>query len=91
MARTGRARRGARRARGVPHHGSAAARRPPLVVESWRRSARSGVDPDAPQPDVSITDADLGAYRSQHPLARAMPIVRDLLVAGLAGRARSSR
>ncbi|MNW63273.1 hypothetical protein D3C74_414710 [compost metagenome] len=57
----------------------------PLVAESWRRSARSGVDPDSPQPDTSITDLDLGAYRSQHPLARAMPIVRDLLVAGLAG------
>ena len=57
----------------------------PLVAESWRRSARSGVDPDSPQPDTSITDLDLGAYRSQHPLARAMPVVRDLLVAGLAG------
>ncbi|MBD7951482.1 sigma-54-dependent transcriptional regulator family protein [Oerskovia rustica] len=57
----------------------------PLVAASWRRSARSGVDPDVPHPDVSMSDADLGAYRARHPLARAMPIVRDLLVAGLAG------
>ncbi|MFF2620848.1 transcriptional regulator [Oerskovia jenensis] len=57
----------------------------PLVAASWRRSARSGVDPDVPHPDVSMSDADLGSYRAHHPLARAMPIVRDLLVAGLAG------
>ncbi|MBD7998554.1 MULTISPECIES: GAF domain-containing protein [Oerskovia] len=57
----------------------------PLVAASWRRSARSGVDPDVPHPDVSMSDADLGPYRARHPLARAMPIVRDLLVAGLAG------
>ncbi|TGJ95588.1 phytochrome sensor protein, partial [Actinotalea fermentans ATCC 43279 = JCM 9966 = DSM 3133] len=57
----------------------------PLVAASWRRSARSGVDPDVPQPDVSMSDADLGTYRARHPLASAMPVVRDLLVAGLAG------
>lgn len=57
----------------------------PLVAESWRRSARSGVDPDTSRPEVSMSDADLASYRAQHPLARAMPIVRDLLVAGLVG------
>jgi hypothetical protein len=55
----------------------------PLVAASWRRSARSGVDPDSPRVDVSMTDVDLHAYRSRHPLARALPVVRDLLVDGL--------
>jgi hypothetical protein len=32
-----------------------------------------------------MPDADLDAYRSQHPLAAALPIVRDLLVDGLDG------
>ncbi|WP_321575467.1 GAF domain-containing protein [Oerskovia douganii] len=57
----------------------------PLVAASWRRSARSGVDPDVAHPEVSMSDQDLTSYRAHHPLARAMPIVRDLLVEGLAG------
>jgi transcriptional regulator of acetoin/glycerol metabolism len=52
----------------------------PLVLDSWRRSLRSGVDPDAAQPPVDLTDDELAAYRDAHPLAPIMPIIRRLLV-----------
>lgn len=58
----------------------------PVVAESWRRSAASGVDPDgAPLP--ALPQDDLREYRANHPLAAAMPVVRRLLVdaAGAAG------
>lgn len=50
----------------------------PVVAESWRRSLRSGVDPDGPDGDGGLADADLEDHRSRHPLAVAMPLVRDL-------------
>lgn len=56
----------------------------PLVVASWRRSARSGVDPDAPAAEVALDDARLGDHRRHHPLAAAMPVLRELLVTPLA-------
>jgi hypothetical protein len=49
-----------------------------VVADSWRRSARAGVGPDGTA-SVELTDADLGSYRAEHPLARAMPLVRELL------------
>ncbi|MFI9248910.1 GAF domain-containing protein [Streptomyces sp. NPDC053069] len=49
-----------------------------VVAESWRRSARAGVAPDATA-GVELTDADLGAYRAEHPLARVMPLFRELM------------
>ncbi|MFD8719014.1 GAF domain-containing protein [Streptomyces sp. NPDC059629] len=49
-----------------------------VVAESWRRSARAGVVPDAAA-RVELTDGDLGAYRAEHPLARVMPLFRELL------------
>ncbi|MGI5452678.1 GAF domain-containing protein [Streptomyces sp. CA-249302] len=49
-----------------------------VVAESWRRSARAGVGPDGTA-DVELTDGDLGAYRAEHPLARVMPLFRELL------------
>jgi hypothetical protein len=52
----------------------------PLVLESWRRSLRSGVDPDRNLPPVDLTDDELEAYRDAHPLAPLMPLVRRLLV-----------
>ncbi|ROS76453.1 helix-turn-helix domain-containing protein [Cellulomonas sp. PhB143] len=52
----------------------------PFVAASWRRSARSGVDPDVVGVDVSIDDADLAAYRAGHALAPVMPVVRELLL-----------
>ncbi|MFF0745250.1 GAF domain-containing protein [Streptomyces sp. NPDC004111] len=49
----------------------------PVVAESWRRSARARVSPDG-HARVELADDDLGAYRDSHPLARAMPLVREL-------------
>ncbi|MEW2494859.1 GAF domain-containing protein [Streptomyces nodosus] len=50
----------------------------PVVADSWRRSARAGVGPDGTA-RVELTDGDLGSYRAEHPLARVMPLVRELL------------
>lgn len=50
----------------------------PVVAESWRRSARAGVGPDGTA-HVELTDGDLGAYRAEHPLARVMPLFRELM------------
>ncbi|MFC3575181.1 GAF domain-containing protein [Streptomyces yaanensis] len=49
-----------------------------VVADSWRRSARAGVGPDGTA-RVELTDGDLGSYRAEHPLARVMPLVRELL------------
>ncbi|MFG2957972.1 GAF domain-containing protein [Streptomyces sp. NPDC048291] len=49
-----------------------------VVAESWRRSARAGVGPDGAA-RVELTDGDLGAYRAEHPLARVMPLFRELM------------
>jgi hypothetical protein len=49
-----------------------------VVAESWRRSARAGVGPDGTA-SVELVDGDLGAYRAEHPLARVMPLFRELL------------
>ncbi|MEH0542221.1 GAF domain-containing protein [Streptomyces sp. B21-105] len=49
-----------------------------VVADSWRRSARAGVGPDGTA-DVELTDGDLGTYRSEHPLARVMPLFRELM------------
>lgn len=52
----------------------------PLVLESWRRSAALHVDPDRRASPVPLSDDELCTARSTHPLQRAMPIVRKLLV-----------
>ncbi|TXS46274.1 GAF domain-containing protein [Streptomyces sp. uw30] len=49
-----------------------------VVADSWRRSARAGVGPDGTA-CVELADGDLGAYRAEHPLARVMPLFRELL------------
>lgn len=49
-----------------------------VVAESWRRSARAGVGPDGTA-SVELADGDLGAYRAEHPLARVMPLFRELM------------
>ncbi|WP_078962613.1 GAF domain-containing protein [Streptomyces sp. TP-A0875] len=49
-----------------------------VVAASWRRSVRAGVGPDGTA-SVELVDADLSAYRADHPLARVMPLVRELL------------
>ncbi|GAA3814305.1 GAF domain-containing protein [Streptomyces phyllanthi] len=49
-----------------------------VVAESWRRSARAGVGPDGTA-SVELMDGELGAYRAEHPLARVMPVIRELV------------
>ena len=48
-----------------------------VVADSWRRSA-GAVTPDGTAP-IELSDGDLEAYRAAHPLARVLPIFRDLL------------
>ncbi|GAA2296622.1 GAF domain-containing protein [Streptomyces kunmingensis] len=50
----------------------------PVVADSWRRSAGAHVSPEA-SAAVELTDGDLGAYRAEHPLARVMPLFRELM------------
>ncbi|MFI7541732.1 GAF domain-containing protein [Actinoplanes sp. NPDC049599] len=49
-----------------------------VVAASWRRSAGARVSPDSTAP-IELSDGDLEAYRAAHPLARVLPIFRDLL------------
>lgn len=49
-----------------------------VVADSWRRSAGALVNADSTAP-IEIADGDLEAYRAAHPLARVLPIFRDLL------------
>ncbi len=57
--------------------GPAAAPIRPVVADSWRRSA-GAITPDSTAP-IELSDGDLEAYRAAHPLARVLPIFRDLL------------
>ncbi|WP_432181427.1 GAF domain-containing protein [Streptomyces sp. NBC_00063] len=50
----------------------------PVVADSWRRSAGAHVSPDA-SAAVELSDGDLGTYRAEHPLARVMPLFRELM------------
>ncbi len=50
----------------------------PVVAASWRRSARARVSPESTA-EVELPEADLGSYRADHPLARVMPLVRELV------------
>jgi hypothetical protein len=50
------------------------------VLASWRRSLRSGVDPELNLPPVDLDSDELDEIRRQHLLAPVMPIVRRLLV-----------
>ncbi|MEU4479306.1 GAF domain-containing protein [Micromonospora sp. NPDC023966] len=47
-----------------------------VVRRSWERSAL--LDPEATAP-VDLTDDALASYRAAHPLARVLPLFRDLL------------
>jgi len=51
-----------------------------MVADSWRLSRESGVSPDGVVPSVDMLDAELEAYRSAHPLAAVMPLIRRLLI-----------
>ncbi|MGY3334131.1 hypothetical protein ACVW0K_000230 [Streptomyces filamentosus] len=49
-----------------------------LVAESWRRSERAWVSRDGTAP-TELDEEELAAYRAGHPLAAAMPVIRELL------------
>ncbi|WP_327351590.1 GAF domain-containing protein [Streptomyces sp. NBC_01304] len=49
----------------------------PVVADSWQRSARAHVSPDCTA-HVELGDGELGSYRADHPLARVMPLFREL-------------
>ena len=51
-----------------------------LVADSWRRSRRSGVDPERPQPRTDLSDNDLAGLRRETPLTAAVPVARRLLL-----------
>jgi hypothetical protein len=50
------------------------------VRESWQRSLRHHTDPDKAVPELVFTGSELEEYRSAHPLAAVMPVIRQLLV-----------
>ena len=51
-----------------------------LVVESWRRSLRQGIDPEQGSAPIRIEERDLDETRAAHPLTAVMPVIRRLLV-----------
>lgn len=51
----------------------------PVVADSWRRCAESGVDPEGGAP-LDLVGAELEEYRQANPMAAVMPTVRELLV-----------
>ena len=51
-----------------------------VVLESWRRSVGSGLDPEYSMAAIALDDRQLASYRAAHPLAAAMPVIRRLLI-----------
>lgn len=49
-----------------------------VVADSWQRCAGASVEPESVA-RVDMTDAQLASYRAAHPLARVMPLFRELL------------
>ncbi|MFE1553764.1 GAF domain-containing protein [Streptomyces sp. NPDC058734] len=49
-----------------------------VIAQSWRRCARARVSPES-APRQARSEAELPAYREQHPLAPVMPLFRDLV------------
>jgi hypothetical protein len=49
-----------------------------VVADSWRRSAEALAGPDGTAP-IELPEGELEDYRAAHPLARVLPIFRDLL------------
>lgn len=51
-----------------------------VVLDSWRRSRGSGIDPDGCDPAVEIDLRELRGYRAAQPISLIRPVVRKLLV-----------
>lgn len=49
------------------------------VVDSWHRSASAGVRPDAASVPITVSESDLKDRRDAHPLARAFPLLDEVL------------
>ncbi|WP_067816156.1 GAF domain-containing protein [Nocardia inohanensis] len=52
----------------------------PMVLESWLRTLRGGVDPLDDGDGRGLRGADLERYRDAHPIAAVMPLVDKLLL-----------
>lgn len=52
----------------------------PLLRDSWQRSAQFLTDPGRAVAPVTISDADLNAYRMSHPLRHVLPVFKKLLI-----------
>ncbi|RDI51879.1 GAF domain-containing protein [Nocardia mexicana] len=52
----------------------------PLILDSWLRSVRDGVDPAAAVDGRGLRDADLRRYRDGHAMAAVLPLVHKLLL-----------
>ncbi|MEU4065735.1 GAF domain-containing protein [Streptomyces wedmorensis] len=63
---------------GETEPGPAAGNARPLVAASWRRSVRARVSPDGAA-RVELDEDELAAHRDGHPLAAAMPVIRELM------------
>ena len=57
--------------------GTSAPRAP--VVESWDRALRGRLDPERTLAPTPLTAEEVRDYRARHPLAAAMPVLRELL------------
>ncbi|MER5776094.1 GAF domain-containing protein [Streptomyces sp. NPDC002039] len=49
-----------------------------VIAGSWRRCARARVNPEC-SARVELAEAELRSYRERHPLARVLPVFRDLV------------
>ncbi|MFP5019429.1 GAF domain-containing protein [Pseudonocardia phyllosphaerae] len=52
----------------------------PQVRESWARSLAAAVDPQRSRPRHAYEHSEVVALRSGHPLAEALPVLRDVLL-----------
>ncbi|MFC9896577.1 GAF domain-containing protein [Nocardia sp. NPDC127579] len=52
----------------------------PLILESWLRGVRAGIDPMDPGSERGLRGADLARYRDAHAIAPLLPLIDKLLV-----------